>query len=600
MAAVKEFGEASSLDSDLPEEFELKAGATKRTRGGRSTRRVSQHEAINSNESVFAEIAYDPQFESFTLGIIVVNALWLFVDVQYNHSSMKDPETGKMPLEPFSVVLENCFCAFFTFEVTVRFLAFKRKINCLFDGFFVFDFVLVMLMLIETWFLQIAAAVFATGSSSDVLANFSALRLLRLLRLARMARLMRALPELLTLVKGMIKAAKAVVWIFVLLFALLYMFGIMFTSTYMAAPKTRPDGYIEALSAATVNHLSPQLQPLSALVQTPAPDPFACEEEGDDSGGDLFATLGDSMMNLLTRGVLGDNLQETCDAIKAESDIMQAVFFVFFGLTFALLLNMLIGVLCEVVSASAKDEEEVMNVNYLKATIKDAFRDLDVNKDGVVCIEEWNAIKNKPKVRSSMVEIGMEEDRLDVQLQQMQDIVFEAVKSEAQPQLDDPRGIRCSQAADGRLGVTVDQLMEQLIEVRPGQEASALDFEILKLTFQKNVKSFKSTLERIEQHVRTAVGPDPDPDDDEDESPRTPDHRPLSRASIESVREDESEDASSYIVRSRGSHPGLRQQPARSLDLKALPTEVLFRELQRRTAPQPGVVLGPGCRTAYR
>lgn len=549
---------------------------------GRAVGRKSSRAAQNANQTVFADVAFHPKFENFTLIVIVLNALWLFVDTQFNHAAMKD-EAGKMPLEPYSVIVENCFCAYFTFEVVVRFLAYKQKINCIWDGFFVFDTVLVLLMIIETWIVQIGTKIAGSSNSSDILASFSVLRLMRLLRLARMARLMRAVPELLTLVKGMFKAAKAVVWIFVLLFALLYMFGIMFTSAFLTTPKTRPEGYLEELSATTVNHLSPHLQPLSALVQTPAPDPAACEEEGEDTGGDLFATLGDSMMNLLTRGVLGDNLQETCDAIKAESLVMQAIFFVFFGLTFALLLNMLIGVLCEVVSASAKEEENMMNVSYLKSTIKEAFQGLDVNKDGVVCQEEWQQIKSKPKVRESMLDMGMEESRIDAQLDQMQDVIFYDVELQ-QKASDSLESRRVSVSGDGRLGVTVDQLMESMCEVRPGQDASALDFEILKINYKANLNTFSKQLDRIEQHVRTAMGPNFDEGDLS---------RPLSADDVrpsqpESVRESEVERTPSAT------------QSGSVGDLKAIPTEVLFRELQRRTAPQPGVVLGPGCRHAGR
>merc|ERR1719453_1827129 len=58
---------------------------------------------------------------------------------------------------------------------------------------------------------------------------FSALRLLRLLRLARMGRLMRFVPEMLKLVKGMISAAKSVVWILIFLVMVIYVFAIVFT-----------------------------------------------------------------------------------------------------------------------------------------------------------------------------------------------------------------------------------------------------------------------------------------------------------------------------------------------------------------------------------
>ena len=51
--------------------------------------------------------------------------------------------------------------------------------------------------------------------------------MVRLLRLARMTRLLRALPELVTLIKGMIVATRAVGCCMLLLVLLIYVFAIV-------------------------------------------------------------------------------------------------------------------------------------------------------------------------------------------------------------------------------------------------------------------------------------------------------------------------------------------------------------------------------------
>merc|ERR1719223_1947067 len=88
---------------------------------------------------------------------------------------------------------------------------------------------LVLFMVIETWVLEIVNLVMG-GGGGGILAKFSALRLLRLLRLTRMARLMREVPELLTLVKGMINATRAVSFILMFLLLCMYVFAIIFTA----------------------------------------------------------------------------------------------------------------------------------------------------------------------------------------------------------------------------------------------------------------------------------------------------------------------------------------------------------------------------------
>ena len=54
-----------------------------------------------------------------------------------------------------------------SFEVTLRFLCFQKKRHCLGDAWFVFDFCLVTMMVVETWVMPIAL-----GGSEMPLAKF--------------------------------------------------------------------------------------------------------------------------------------------------------------------------------------------------------------------------------------------------------------------------------------------------------------------------------------------------------------------------------------------------------------------------------------------
>merc|ERR1712032_1547454 len=155
-------------------------------------------------------------------------------------------------------------------------MGFRRKLNCCCDSWFVFDGLLVMCMVAETWLLPLIAMLSSEdgeGGDSGPLSTFSGFRLLRLLRLSRMSRLLRAVPELMILLKGVLHAARAT--FFVLLFLLLctYVFAIVFTSV-LGNPGAESDGEV------------------------------------------MFASIGDAMMTLWSNGVLGDNLAETLFAIK--------------------------------------------------------------------------------------------------------------------------------------------------------------------------------------------------------------------------------------------------------------------------------------------
>eukprot|EP00438_Fugacium_kawagutii_P021600 Skav212184 [mRNA] locus=scaffold754:499746:503501:- [translate_table: standard] len=89
---------------------------------------------------------------------------------------------------------------FFTAELIIRFCGFQRKRRCFQDHWFIFDFVLALLMIVEVWIMPIIF-IFAPDVS-EWFKQFTLLRTLRLARLARLTSLLRAFPEAMMLLKG--------------------------------------------------------------------------------------------------------------------------------------------------------------------------------------------------------------------------------------------------------------------------------------------------------------------------------------------------------------------------------------------------------------
>eukprot|EP00439_Symbiodinium_sp_Y106_P009829 s3784_g1.t1 len=109
---------------------------------------------------------------------------------------------------------------------------FRRKRDCLKDFWFGFDGALVVLMIGEVWMLPLVMFI-AGVDSSDVhavkeLTILRTVRLLRLTRLGRIARLLRAVPEVVTLLKGIAAAIRSVFFTLLLLLVLLFVFGVVF------------------------------------------------------------------------------------------------------------------------------------------------------------------------------------------------------------------------------------------------------------------------------------------------------------------------------------------------------------------------------------
>merc|ERR1719454_2798845 len=89
-------------------------------------------------------------------------------------------------------------------------------------------------MILDQWILQIMVK--AQGDDGFKLST-QPLRLLRLLKILRMARLMRAFPELITMVKGMARAARAISSSMILIFLITYVWSMVMHMLFSSEPR---------------------------------------------------------------------------------------------------------------------------------------------------------------------------------------------------------------------------------------------------------------------------------------------------------------------------------------------------------------------------
>lgn len=509
--------------------------------------------------SSLGKFVHSSLFQNTTLAVIVLNGVWIGIDVQWNHYNLK--EDGKLPLDPVATVIENLFCSYFTVELVMRFLAFREKKHCFQDSWFFFDLALVLFMIVETWVLTIVEAIIG-GEGDGFLSKFSALRLLRLTRLSR---LFKSLPELLTLIKGMINATRAVATVLCFMVLIMYVFSILFTVALgdSDAPELTLEPYWDTGS--------------------------------DPTGVDLFGSIGDSMMTLFTRGVLGDNLAETLEAIKdrggskidCETDgdgvktcerkggntLVMWLFIMFMICSAFLLLNLIVGILCGVIEQTAKEENEARNVNNAKTTLTQVFNEMDESQDGLVTKSEWGKMVRMDSVRNSLVMIGLPENDLDDKLVQVEENVFkdvnsastlanssEARSSEAPNYQESPPGAPSDRQVS-REGIELEDFVRKILENRADQDASRLDVEVLRSKVDADEKRFSEQLGRIEDTLLAF----------RNNGVRRPSNAPEMKA---------------HAVSASGELNFGSPCSSRAAWLQKIPTEALFFALERRARPK--------------
>jgi len=310
-------------------------------------------------------IARSDLFSHITLVVIFCNAIYIGYDADQNF------EENLLDAKIQFQVLEYLFCIFFTLEWLVRFLAFRYKRDCLKDMWFKFDTVLVAQMVVETWIFPVALSG-GTGIPSGLI------KLVRLLRLARMARLMRAFPELLAMIKGVKVASRAVGSALVMLIGLIYVFAIiMFT---------------------------------------------LLKDVTDEQVSSRFRRLGLTMTTLLIDGTFLDGFGYVARSLMDTNHYFPLCVLILFVLLSALtVMNMLIGVLCEVVSAVAAAEKEDSAIRLVKDKLLALLRELDEDGSGEISRQEIQQVLDNEDAMAVLENLQVDVHHLMEQL----DMFFE-------------------------------------------------------------------------------------------------------------------------------------------------------------------------------
>lgn len=245
------------------------------------------------------------------------------------------------------------------------------------DGWFKFDTVLVCLMIFETWIMAPLVALISFGGAGIPV---QPLRLMRLLRLTRMSRLMRAIPELVTMTKGMKVASRAVLSSLLMVALLLYTFAIILNLVLKEEDK-----------------INKKLSPRN------------------------FKTIPQTMWTLLIDGTLLDSTGNVLSTLlfsqKPACWLSCLVFMTFILLSGITVMNMLIGVLCEVVSAVAQAEKDGAAILLAKQSILLSLKKFE-NADGMISYSALQRVFSDKQAKAVLKRLNI--DRLFLlELQQL-------------------------------------------------------------------------------------------------------------------------------------------------------------------------------------
>lgn len=306
------------------------------------------------------QLARNDYFKYLGLVVIMTNTLWIAIETDYNKQDILCNASAIFQIS------DNLYCCWFCFELLVRFMAFENKSDAFGDNWFMFDGSLVLLMVWETWievfcYLVLGFPGDTQGGSSSPMRASGALRILRLVRLIRVARATRVvanLPELLILVKGIGAGTRSVVAVLFLSLLVIYVFAVIFTE----------------LLADQVPEFDTVPQSMNYLLQVVLCGPDAA----------LMKTLLDA------------------------SWTYYVIFISFILVAVLTVMNMLIGILCDVVATVAETEKEESFQKEVERQIHRLAEELDTDGSGTITQAEFDIILHDPALTTSFYDIGVD------------------------------------------------------------------------------------------------------------------------------------------------------------------------------------------------
>jgi len=338
-----------------------------------------EHNVANlySDTGVWQAIARHRFFDTAMLWVILLNTLWIAVDTDLHNADYV------LQAPVYAQVIENLFTVVMTAEVMIRFGAFRSKAFAWQDRSFIFDASLVAFQIFETWIMTFIILVFLRKNGEEGnygISNTSVLRIFRLMRIfrmARVARLLNAAPELMVLVKGVVSASRSVFLTLCLLFVVLFIFSV-------------------GLRQVT---------------------------KDTDLGEQYFGSIFDSMFSLFVYGTIPDQAGIIVDATN-QQPIFGLIVLLYIFVAFLTVLNLLVGVIVQVVNVVSEVESEEMAVKDVKRRLMTAVENnVDSGWKGestVLSRDDFQSLVTQPDIVKALASL-----RVDcVALLESEDIIF--------------------------------------------------------------------------------------------------------------------------------------------------------------------------------
>jgi hypothetical protein len=273
---------------------------------------------------------------------------------------------------------EALFLLFYSIELAVRFFSFARKSSCLKDFWFKYDMILVSVMWLET-----------VLTILDLMARIEKLNALirpclSAYRMARFVKVLRAMPSVVTITFGILAAIRSVMSTIYILSFELFCVAVIFRARF-GGPAFGSDSML------------PEFYSSSRFLKE-------TEEEFYGRVGDPenhmyeFRNVNNSVFACLLSGVFTDSITDIMFELSRKSQAMMMLFLLHVGLTNLTLLNILVGVICQVIQEATDAQRERAHLRAVKELLLKHLEAIDENNNKLISPIEYKQLISVPEV----------------------------------------------------------------------------------------------------------------------------------------------------------------------------------------------------------
>merc|ERR1719426_195982 len=165
---------------------------------------------------------------------------------------------------------------------------------------------------------------------------------------------------------------------------------------------------------------------------------------------------------------------------------MLFLFIIFILMSSFTILNMLIGILCEVVAATADSETVKAAETSVRDAITSLFDKLDVDKSGTISEEEFLKMRDDQDVRSALEDMDIYESHFA----RYCELLFH--KDDAKNEGKKPV-------------IDFETLISMILQLSPGNHINALDFSLLQASIDKTQENLRDRILGIHEKIHKAA-----------------------------------------------------------------------------------------------